>query len=240
VTTCELTRERLPEHVLGTLSEADERSIGRHLRGCAACRREMYELADGLGSFARAAHDREPPPELHDRVRQVLQEEWRDLESHPTAKRRPTWVSVAAAIAAVLLVASVGVGALQARRAQLASESAQSYERLLETLGGKDFRVGELTSTGVQPIEGSVVVYDSHVDQSWVLVFVRTSAVTGEATATLHAPDGRTLDAWPVEIDRDGDGYGWLVTSVNLESFDRVTLTDARGTTVATGHIDPA
>ncbi len=73
-----------------------------------------------------------------------------------------------------------------------------------------------------------------------MLVFVRTSGVTGEATATLHAADGRTLDTWPVAIDRDGDGYGWLVTSVNLGSFDRVTLTDAQGATVATGQIDPA
>ncbi len=129
---------------------------------------------------------------------------------------------------------------MQTRRAQVASEGAQSYETLLQTLGGKDFRVGELTSTGAQPLEGSVVVYDSHVDQSWVLVFVRTSGVTGDVTATLHAPDGRTLDTWPVSIDRDGDGYGWLVTSVNLETFDRITLTDTQGTTVASGAIDLA
>lgn len=240
MTTCELTRERLPEHVLGTLSGADERSIGKHLRGCAACRREMYELADGLGSFARAAHDREPPPDLRDRVRQVLQEEWRDLDERPEHRPRPTKLLVAAAIAAVLLVSAVSVGAVQTRRAQLASDGAQSYQTLLQTLGGKDFRVGELTSTGAQPLEGSVVVYDSHVDQSWVLVFVRTSGVTGEVTATLHAPDGRTLDTWPVSIDRDGDGYGWLVTSVNLETFDRITLTDTQGTTVASGQIDLA
>jgi Putative zinc-finger len=240
VTTCDLTRERLPEHVLGTSSDADERSIGRHLRGCAGCRREMLDLADGLGSFARATHDREPPPELRDRVRQVLQEEWRELDERHTDRRRPTWLVVAAAIAAVLLVAAVTVGAVQTRRAQVASEGAQSYETLLQTLGGKDFRVGELTTNGAQPLEGSVVVYDSHVDQSWVLVFVRTSGATGDMTATLHAPDGRTLDTWPVSIDRDGDGYGWLVTSVNLEPFDRITLTDPQGATVASGEIELA
>ena len=84
------------------------------------------------------------------------------------------------------------------------------------------------------------MVYDSHVDQSWVLVFVRTSGVSGEATATLRASDGRTLDTWPVSIDRDGDGYGWLVTSVDLAPFERVTLTGADGATLATGRIEPA
>jgi hypothetical protein len=147
---------------------------------------------------------------------------------------------VAAAVAALLLVSSLGVTALQTHRATLASQEAQSYSRLLETLGGKDFRIGELSTAGPQPIEGSVVVYDSHVDQSWVLVFVRTTGASGEATGTLHAPDGRTLDMWPISIDRDGDGYGWLVTSVDLEPFDRLTLTDDVGTVLADARIGPA
>ena len=144
----------------------------------------MLELAEGLDSFARAVHDREPPPELQDRVRQVLQEEWRDLDERPDPKRRSTWVLVAAALAVAVLVASVSVGVVQTR-ARLASRSAQSYETLLQTLGGKDFRVAQLTSTGTGSLEGSAVVYDSHVDQSWVLVFVRSSGVTGAAR---HAP----------------------------------------------------
>jgi hypothetical protein len=239
VTTCEQVREQLPEHVLGTLNDDRDQSMRRHLRGCASCRKEMNDLGDGLGLFARAAHDRVPPPELQDRVRLVLQEEWRDLDEHPAA-RRPTFLLVAAAVAGVLLIASVSLAAVQTRRAQVAAQGAQSYDNLLQTLGGKDFRVAGLTSTGTQPLDGSVVVYDSHVDQSWVLIFVRTSGVSGEVTATLRSPDGRSLDTWPISIDRDGDGYGWLVTSVDLQSFDRVTLTDADGATLATGHIGPA
>ena len=90
MTTCDEVRERAAEHVLGTLSDDDDRIVRRHLRGCAACRSEVHDLSDGLGLFARAAHDREPPPELQDRVRAVLQEEWRDLDeprgAHATAR----------------------------------------------------------------------------------------------------------------------------------------------------------
>ena len=240
MTTCDGVRERAAEHVLGTLSDDDDRIVRRHLRGCAACRSEVHDLSDGLGLFARAAHDREPPPELQDRVRAVLQEEWRDLDEPRGAQRRPAWMLVAAAATVLLLIASVSVAVIQTRHAQVAAAGAQSYDRLLQTLGGKDFRLGELTPSGNQPLEGSVVVYDSHVDQSWVLVFVRTSGVSGEATATLRASDGRTLDTWPVSIDRDGDGYGWLVTSVDLAPFERVTLTGADGATLATGRIEPA
>ena len=50
-------------------------------------------------------------------------------------------------------------------------------------------------------------------------------------------PDGSTIDTWPVEIDRDGDGAGWLVTSVDLASFDRVTLTGPDGQPLAAGEI---
>ncbi len=240
MTTCEQIRERAAEHVLGTLSADEDRSTRRHLRGCAACRSEMNDLSEGLGLFARAVHDGVPPPELQDQVRAALQEEWRDLDGQRGATRRPTWMLIAAAVVAALLVASVSVAAVQTQRAQVAADGAQSYDRLLETLGGKDFRLGKLSSTGHQPLDGSVVVYDSHVDQSWVLVFVRTSGVSGEAIATLRTADGRTLDTWPISIDRDGDGYGWLVTSVDLQPFDRVTLTRDNGSTLATGRIEPA
>ena len=62
MTTCEEVRERLPEHVLGTLDEPHDLSVRRHLRGCAGCRREMAALGDGVAMFARAVHDSHPRP----------------------------------------------------------------------------------------------------------------------------------------------------------------------------------
>ena len=236
MTTCARVRERLPEHVLGTLDEQDDAAVRRHLRGCGGCRAEMSALGEGMASFARAAHDEPPPEELEDRVLAVLDEEWRaEAEAEPARRRTLSWLAVAAVVAIVVL--SVGFGLFQANRAASVADSANSYEQLLHILGGEEFRAGELHAAGSHPVEGSIVIYDSHVDQSWVVVFVRTSGLTGEAVATLHAADGSTIDTWPVEIDRDGDGAGWLVTSVDLASFDRVTLTGPDGQPLAAGEI---
>jgi hypothetical protein len=237
--TCDRVRELLPEHVLGTLEEPDDLAVRRHLRGCAGCRAESSALADGLAAFAVAAHDRPPPPHLQDAVRTVLEEEWRDAPTIPTRPRRRglRWLAAAAAVA---VVASIGFGLAQMRRASVASEGAQSYERLLEVLGGKEFRVGELEAVGSRPLEGSIVVYDSHDERSWVVVFLKTSGVTGEAIATLSARDGRTIDTWPIQIDRDGQGAGWFVTSVELTGFDRVEIKGPDGAPLATASITPA
>ncbi|MGZ4132829.1 MAG: zf-HC2 domain-containing protein, partial [Actinomycetota bacterium] len=62
--TCDEVRELLPEHLLGTLEGPEDLEVRRHLRACAGCRRELGALADGIDSFARAAHDRQPPDEL--------------------------------------------------------------------------------------------------------------------------------------------------------------------------------
>ena len=79
--TCDEVRELLPEHLLGTLDGPEDLEVRRHLRGCAGCRTDMAGLSEGVEWFARAAHDREPPPELHDRVMTTLEQEWRDAGS---------------------------------------------------------------------------------------------------------------------------------------------------------------
>jgi hypothetical protein len=241
VGTCEQVRERLPEHVLGTLEGADDDAVRKHLRGCAGCRAEMLALGDGMAAFAVAVHDRTPPPELRDRVRTVLEEEWRqDIHTDELAERRRRMPRILAVAAAVALVASLGFGVVQSHRASVAAEDAASYHKLLTTLGGKDFRLGQLQQAGDRAVEGSVVVYDSHERQSWVLVFVRTSGISGEATATLSTPTGRTIDTWPIQIDRDGRGAGWLVTGVELTSFNRIEVTAPDGSLLATGSISSA
>ena len=59
--TCDQVREQLAEHLLGVLDPESDREIKRHLRGCAGCRAELASLGEGLATFARAAHQTEPP-----------------------------------------------------------------------------------------------------------------------------------------------------------------------------------
>jgi len=237
--TCEAVRERLTEHLLGSMPPEDDAAVRRHLRGCGACRREAAALGDGLATFARAAHDVDPPDDLRDRVLTAVREDQEEQDSEARVDRswRRWGLAAVAAGLAFALVISLAWGTAQARRTDGVRADATSYTSLLAILGGKDFRAARLDPAGGQTVEGSVVVYDSHEDQSWAVVFVRAPGQSGSATPTLHADDGRTVEIWPLEFDRSGDGAAWLVTSVDLQPFDRLTVTAADGTPLATAEI---
>jgi hypothetical protein len=137
-------------------------------------------------------------------------------------------------------VASIGVAVSADRRADLAQSGADSYQRLLDTLGGKEFRIGEITSASRPEVEGSVVLYDSHQGQSWGVVLVRAPGSTGSATATLEAPDGRTIEVGELRFAEDGDAASWIVTGTSLEPYDHLTIVDEDGAELASASIEDA
>jgi Putative zinc-finger len=233
---CDEVRELLPEHLLGTLDEPTDFLVRRHLRGCAGCRGDMSALAEGISTFARAAHEVTPPEELHDRVLSVLRDDW--VEAAPAARpvgRPVRWAAWAAAF--VLLAGSMGWGVWSNARAGRYEASASKYEQFLGALGGENVRVGSLRPASSQELEGSVVLYDSKVEQSWVLVLVRAPGVEGEASVTLSSPDGHTIDMHPLQFGAGGEASSWLVTSSNLKRFDGITVRDSGGTVIATGAV---
>jgi hypothetical protein len=241
--TCDEVRELLPEHLLGTLDAPEDLEVRRHLRGCAGCRAEMAGLSEGVAWFARAAHDRTPPPELRDRVLSTLEREWSDTGVEQADDRRTRWFARAAAVIAI--AATLGWGFSQMHRADITAADAESYRRVLSTLGGKEFRIGRLESHVAHPVEGSVMLYDSHEGQSWGIILVRAPGVSGKATVTLSSSDGSatgrtTIDAGTLEFQPDGDAATWLITSSDLTPFDHLTITGENGTVLATAEIEVA
>jgi hypothetical protein len=242
--TCTEVRSLLPDHLLSMVPETQAAAIRRHLRGCAACRAELAALDEGLAAFTDAVVPADPPPELRARVLSTLEDEWREVPERPAvgrpALRRPavSWL-VAAAAAVVVLVASVSWGVSQTHRANDAVAGAASYERLLSTLGGTEFRVGALQPVGDSGVKGSVLLYESKWGRSWGAIFVQTEYGAGPLSATVTAPDGSSL-----RFDRfwtkGGEGDGWLVTSADVSTMNEVTVRDASGTILATGHITDA
>ncbi|HXF71881.1 MAG TPA: zf-HC2 domain-containing protein, partial [Actinomycetota bacterium] len=66
---CLNVRDRLAEHALGTLPAREGRAVDRHLRWCAACRKEARDLLDAAATVAFALQPAPPPPaELEERV----------------------------------------------------------------------------------------------------------------------------------------------------------------------------
>lgn len=226
-------RALLAEHLLGTLPAAEDARVRRHLRGCGACRRELAALAEGLSTFARAAHEVRPPDDLRDRVLAVLEEEW--AEAPGPRGRRPSLA--VAVLVALLAAAGVAVGVRGELRADRYEAAAASYQRFLQALGGESVRVGTLHPVGDRALRGSFVLYDSKVGQSWALVLVRAPGMEGRARATLWTEDRRRIDLHPLEFDAGGEAATWLVTSWDLRAFDRLSITSPTGELLARGVV---
>lgn len=241
--TCAEVRSLLPDHLLAMVPETQAAAIRRHLRGCAACRAELAALDEGLAAFTDAVAPADPSPELRARVLSTLEDEWREVPvrsaGRGAALRRPMASWLVAAAAALVLVASVSWGVSQTRRANDAVAGAASYERLLSTLGGTEFRVGALRPVGDSGVKGSVLLYESKWGRSWAAIFVKTEYDTGALSATVTSPDGSSL-RFERFWTKGGEGDGWLITSADVSTMDRVTVRDASGTILATGNVTEA
>jgi predicted anti-sigma-YlaC factor YlaD len=234
--TCEQVRDQLAEYLLGDLNDVQEQAIARHLRGCGGCRTELASLGEGINTFARAAHELDPPEELRERVTGALREEWRAAGRSGPRRRRLGVVAWAAAFLTVVVFSGAIATAIVAfGRAENYRAEASKYEAFLGALGGENVRVGKLQSPGLQAFEGTVVLYDSTKGQSWGLVLVHAPGLQGEANVTLRSPS-KQIALNPLKFESSGDASTWLVTGADLRPFDAVTI-EQNGAVLATGAI---
>ena len=232
---CDDVREHLADHVLGSLADDTEAEVRAHLRGCMACRLELRALEEGVSTFARAAHQVDPPAELKERVLSTLGEERTESPNRLRRKRIPGRRIAAVAAAIIVLGAAIAAAAVQSGRAGHYEGIANHYQVFLDALGGKDVRVGTLHQRGPQPVDGSVVMYDSDRGQSWILVLVKAAGETGTAHVTVSSPSGSQIELHSLRFDPGGEGSTWLVTASDISRFDRVRVVDASGRLLATG-----
>jgi hypothetical protein len=248
---CEDVLLVLPDHALGTLSETEEAAVRRHLRGCGACRADALALDRGVAMFASAAHAAEPPPELRERVMGALADEWADAdrsrrEASGSDRGRPRtaivrWLAVAAVV--VALGGAVAWGTIEhahashtSRQLASATEDATSYRRFLAALGGKEVRVAKLHPSTSVHVGGTAILYDSDRHESWGLVEINAPGFRQPLTVTLVSSAGETIELpFPVELDGDGHGTGWLATAADISTFHTIRVLAPNGTLLATG-----
>jgi hypothetical protein len=242
--TCEQVRELLAEHLLGSLDETTDARVRQHLRGCTECRAERVRLEDGVAALSYATHEAAPPEDLRDRVLGVLDQEWSEPQDRPSAARpragrTPAWRWVSA-VAAALLVVSLGWSAVETRRADRASADASSYQALLATLGGREFRLGELHPMGGVGITGTVLLYDGVGRwNSWGVVLARSEADLTDARVLLVGPDGVSRELPSLRFS-GGEASSWLVTHDALTGYDELVIVGRDGSVLANARIAEA
>jgi anti-sigma-K factor RskA len=245
--TCEQVRDLLPEHLLGSLDGDADARVEHHLRGCTDCRAERLRLEDGVATLAYATHETAPPDELREHVLAVLDDEWHASDEHPAEadvvpmRRRATvaWIAVAAAV--ILIAGSFAFAVLQRQHAVRVSADAASYQSLLSTLGGKEFRLGQLQSANDTGVSGKVILYDGDPKQgwnSWGIVLAHGPADLTNARAALVGPDGESMELPPLKFS-DGEGSTWLVTHDDLTNYDELVIT-SHGQVLASARIADA
>jgi hypothetical protein len=245
--TCDQVRELLPEHLLGSLDDDADARVEHHLRGCTECRAEQLRLEDGVAALSYATHETAPPEELRDHVLAVLDEEWHAPEDVPATtnvvpmrRRSPIrWVAVAAAF--VLIAGSFGFAVSQHQHAVRVQADASSYQALLSTLGGKEFRLGQLETTNNTGVSGKVILYDgdpTHGWNSWGIVLARGPADLTDAQAVLTGPHGESMQLPPLKFS-EGEASTWLVTHEDLTNYDTLLIT-SHGHVLASARIAEA
>jgi putative zinc finger protein len=249
--TCEQVRDLLPEHLLGSLDGDADARVEHHLRGCTDCRGEQLRLEDGVATLAYATHETTPPEALRDHVLAVLDEEWHASEDDPghgangnvvPMRRRAatTWLAVAAAL--LLVVGSFAFAVSQRQHALRVQADATSYQSLLSTLGGKEFRLGQLQTSNDTGVSGKVILYDGDPKagwNSWGIVLARGPANLTDAEAVLMGPGGESMQLPPLKFS-DGEASTWLVTHEDLTKYDELVITSPAGNVLASARIAEA
>jgi hypothetical protein len=243
--TCDEVRDLLPEHLLGSLDETADARVRRHLRGCGECRAERLRLEEGVAALSHATHEAPPPELLRGHVLGVLAQEWREPDAieetpRPATRRTSPWRWVTA-VAAALLIVAVSWGAVQTRHAQRTAADAASYQALLATLGGREFRLGELhPSTGGPGVSGTVLLYDGVGRwNSWGIVLARSDADLTDARVMLVGPNGESRELPPLRFSA-GEASSWLVTHEPLTGYDELVIVGRDGSVLANARIAEA
>ena len=102
----------LGPYLLGGLSTEEEREMEAHLRRCPRCQTELEEVRRAHDSLLQAAATGAPPPDLKGWVLARARGEARDEGGNGARAGRKLWI--AAAAAALLVAAVLGVGVLRA------------------------------------------------------------------------------------------------------------------------------
>ena len=252
--TCLEVRELLPEHAIGVLGELEHERIQRHLQTCAGCRKEAGDLGQAASTLAFALAPAPVPEGLDDRVVARV----RRAAGAPATRRRARTATVAL-VAAALVFASLGWGAVMAgraerfadRAAQAQREQAVAIEHFQQVLGNvipggslsdNETHIGQLAPVAAGTGGGFALQLVSPRILDFVMVIV--NGLDDPSVLPLRVQlvndRGRVLRAGRIDtLDANGGAevYHQFRTQ-GLGGFTTVNVVDPAGRLVLTGTVD--
>jgi hypothetical protein len=250
---CLSVRERLPEHALGALADADASPVDRHLEWCAACRKEAGELQRAAATLAYSVAPIEPPAELEERVVGAVREA---AGRRRAAAPRRSRVAAAGVLAAMLALSGLGWGAVMAGRAERAQEQAaaalekqrEAVEKISDVFHIPEVdpaaiaEVSTLLSPRLREGRGDALVLLSPAGDDLAFVLVSGLTEVRAAQLPLHVHlvgDGaRRLAVGRIRtLDSGGGGGVYRTFAEGLRGFSAVVIRDARGKVLLHGTL---
>ena len=256
---CPAVRDRLPEHALGVVDHHDATAIERHLAWCAACRKEARDLERAAATMAFALAPAYPPAELGERVIGAVGRVSAPAPGPTPARRRGRRVGVTL-LAAALVFAGLGLGALLARRdgppidprivasqqEDRASKFGRAIENAIETATANDpgirADIGTLAPTRGIDASGAALTLMSRDSEDQVVVWVnRLPREQLPYLVFLVDSRGNAFEVSRINrLDRDGNTMVAGTAARNLSRFDRMIVRNAGGRIVLSGSLAPA
>jgi anti-sigma-K factor RskA len=246
---CDEVSELAGLYVLGALETAEMTAVAAHLATCAEAHDEVRELGEVVPALASTIEPIDAPPALKARVLAAVRSEAgaaagvqgeaaasRSSETKPwtmplpstvvpPALRRwspPAWASWGSAVAALLILAVVGVwglGALQ--RADRAELNSHVLADAIAAFSAPGSSTALLRGTGAQAGSSGFAALSAD-GKGYVVMVGLPSAPEGQAYQAWYIADGPPVSAGLLTF---ADGYAVLVGPQTLPGAQTVALT---------------
>ena len=226
---CEQAEELLGAYALDALTAPEALDVQAHLGGCAEHRKAVEELRGTVSLLALAVDERDPSPELRDRViESVRSAPLQPQETAPSmpvvvpirrAPRLPRWAPPPALIAmAATILLAVGIGIVAGYRLGQSSGPANSRAVAYQFKGGLLAPTAQASLVylpsrrqAVLAVKGLPPLAPGQVYEMWLIDSGGVSRDEGVATA----PDGR------ITAQMDADLAGYRQFAITIEPGER-------------------
>ena len=215
---CEQARSLSAEVALGIAGGEERSRVLGHIAGCAECKQLVTEQGEIGDRLLLLAPEAEPPAGFESAVLARL---------HTRRKRRPSWRSAVAVVAAAALSAGAVIVATREDRRQAAT-----YDRALNEAHGTYFGAFSLQQENGSEV-GDVFVYSG--ERPWIFAVFAESMPPGRYRAQLVTHDGERIELGDFELSPDNRDWG---SGVDVELQDvrdaRIVSQDSTASYIAT------